>query len=151
MYTYIIYILDIDKYLSQKWLQILLAQINSLSLIQSRPLNCNSEKVLYLLRWKICDDTSYVGKAKIKFRLWFNNYKSKSKHQFFRKRKQNVPQNLFHSHLIQDCHRGIDDWWVTLFEKCETHKQLKEREIFWQHKLKTSYPFNLNEKEEYLF
>ena len=78
--------------------------------IQSGTLNYNSEKVLYLLRYKIFGDTPYVGKAKIKFRLRFNNYKSKSKHQFFRKRKQNVPQNLFHSHLIQDCHRGIDDW-----------------------------------------
>ena len=29
------------------------------------------------------------------------------------------------------------------FEKCETHKQLKERETFWQHKLKTSYPLGL--------
>ena len=41
--------------------------------IQSGPLNCNSEKVLYLLRCKICDDTPYVGKAKTKFCLWFHN------------------------------------------------------------------------------
>ena len=46
------------------------------------PLNCNSEKVLYLLRCTVCDDTLYVGKAKTKFRLWFNNYKSK--HRSFR-------------------------------------------------------------------
>ena len=45
--------------------------------IQSEPLNCNSEKVLYLPRCKICDDTPYDGKAKTKFHLWFNNYKSK--------------------------------------------------------------------------
>ena len=31
--------------------------------IQSGPLNCNSENVLYLLRCKICDATPYVGKA----------------------------------------------------------------------------------------
>ena len=37
--------------------------------IQSGPLNCNSEKVLYLVRSKIYDDTPYVGKAKTKFRL----------------------------------------------------------------------------------
>ena len=43
------------------------------------------------------------------------------------------------------------DWEVTLFEKCETHKQLKKRETFWHHKLKTFYPLGLNEKEEYLF
>ena len=61
--------------------------------IQSGPLNCNSEKVISLLRCKICDDTRYVGKAKTKFRLRFNNYKSK--HQSFRKGKQNAPQKRF--------------------------------------------------------
>ena len=86
--------------------------------IQSGLLNCNSEKVLDLLRWKICDDTPYVGKAKTKFSLRFNNYKSK--HQSFRKGKQNVPQKRFQSHYIQDCLRGIDDWEVTLSEKCKT-------------------------------
>ena len=45
--------------------------------IQSGPLNCNSEKVLYLLRRKIVDDTPYVGKSNTKFRLQFINYKSK--------------------------------------------------------------------------
>ena len=113
--------------------------------IQSGTLNYNSEKVLYLLRYKICDDTPYVGNAKTKFRLQFNNYKSK--HRSFRKGKQNVPQKRFHSHFVQDCHKGIGDWEVILFEKCETHKKLKERETFWQHKLKTFYPFSLNEKE----
>ena len=54
----------------------------------------------------------------------------KKKHRPFRKGKKNVPQKSFHSHYIQVCHRGIDDWEVTLFEKCETHKQPKERETF---------------------
>ena len=117
--------------------------------IQSGPFNCNSEKVLYLLRCKICDNTLYVGKAKTKFCLRFNN--CKSEHRSFRKRKQNVPKKRFLSHYIQYCHRGIDDWEITLFEKCETHKQLKERKTFWQHKLKTFYTLGLNEKEEYLF
>ena len=97
--------------------------------IQCGPLNCDSEKVLYLQRCKICDHTPYVGKAKTKFRLRFNNHKSK--HRSFRKGKQNLPQKRFHSHYIQDFHRGIDDWEGTLFEKRETHKQHKERETFW--------------------
>ena len=75
----------------------------------------------------------------------------KVKHRSFRKGKQNVPQKRFHSHYIQDCHRGIDNWEVTLFEKCETHKQLKEMETFWQHKLKTFYPLDQNKKKKYLF
>ena len=81
--------------------------------VQKGPLNYNSEKVLYLLRSKICDDTPYVGKAKTKFRLRFNNFKSE--HRSFRKGKQNVPQKRFHSHYVQECCKGIDDWEVTLF------------------------------------
>ena len=90
-----------------------------------------------------------IGKAKTKFCLRSNNYKSK--HQSFRKGKQNIPQKCFHSHCIQYCYRGVDDSEVILFEKSETHKQHKERGTFWQHKLKTFYPRGLNEKEECLF
>ena len=72
--------------------------------IPSGPLNCNLEKSSYLLRCKICDDTSYVGKTR-KSHLWFNNYKSK--HRSFRKGKQNELQNSFHSHYLQDCRKGI--------------------------------------------
>ena len=45
------------------------------------------------------------------FGFWFNNYKSK--HRSFRKGKRNVVQKRFHSHYIQDCHRGIADLEVT--------------------------------------
>ena len=38
-----------------------------------------------------------------------------------------------------------------IFERCETHEQLKERETFWQHRRKTFHPIGLNEKEEYLY
>ena len=94
-------------------------------------------------------EAPYVGKAKTKFRYRFNNYKSK--HRAFRKGNRKIPQKLFHNHYCMDGHLGIDDWDFTLFEQCETHKQLKERETFWQHRLKTFYPLGLNEKEEYLY
>ena len=35
--------------------------------IQSGPLNCNSEKVLYLLKCKVRSEAPYVGKSKTKF------------------------------------------------------------------------------------
>ena len=117
--------------------------------IQIGPLNCNSDKVLYFLRCKMCDDTSYVGKTETKFCLRFNNYKCK--HWCFWKGKQTVTQKHFHSHYVQDCQKCIDDWEGTLFEKCEIHKQLRDRESFWQQKLKTYCLHGLNEKEEYLF
>ena len=44
----------------------------------------------------------------------------------FRKGKQNLPQKRFQSHYVQDCHKVIDDWEGTFFEKCQTHKELKK-------------------------
>ena len=61
--------------------------------IQIGPLNCNSEKVLYLLKCKVCGEAPYVGKAKTKFRYRFNNYKNK--HRAFRKETEKYPRNVF--------------------------------------------------------
>ena len=83
--------------------------------IQRGPLNCNSEKELYLLKYKVCDETSYIGKAKSKFRYRFNNYKTK--HRAFRKENRKIPQTHFHKRHCLDGHLGIDDWNFTLFEK----------------------------------
>ena len=50
-----------------------------------------------------------------------------------------------------DGHSGIDDWNFVISEQYEIHEQLKERETFWQHRLKIFYPIVLNEKEDYLY
>ena len=75
--------------------------------IQSGPLNCNSEKVLYLLKCKVCGEAPYVGKAKTKFRYKFNNYKSKQR--VFRKGNRKIPQKHFQDHYCLDGHLGIGD------------------------------------------
>ena len=116
--------------------------------IQSGLLNCNSHKVVYLLKCRICGEAPYVGKVKTKFRGRFNNYKSP--HRSYRK-KRKVSQQLFHEHYGQHSHNGIDNWQFTLIEQCETHEQLKEMEKFWQHRLKMFYHYGLNEKKEYLY
>ena len=61
--------------------------------IQSGSYKCNLEKGLYLLRCKICNDIPYVGKTKAKFRLQFDN--CKSKHRPFQKGKKNVNRRVF--------------------------------------------------------
>ena len=57
-------------------------------------------------------------------------------------KKRKISQQCFHEHYGQQSHNGIDDWQFTLNEQCET---------FWQHILKTFYPYGLNEKKEYLY
>ena len=82
------------------------------------------------MKCKVCGEAPYVGKSKTKFRYRFNNYKSKDR--AFGKGNRKIPQNRFHDHYCLDDHLGTDDWDFILFEQSETHKQLKERETFWQ-------------------
>ena len=63
--------------------------------IQKGTSNCDSEKVLYLLKCKVSGEVPYVGKAKTKFWYKSNNYKSK--HRTFRKGNQKVPPKRFHA------------------------------------------------------
>ena len=60
--------------------------------IQSGILNCNSQKVVYLLKCRICGEAPYVGKAKTKFRARFNNYKSA--HKSYRKKGKVLQQRF---------------------------------------------------------
>ena len=60
--------------------------------IQSGLLNCNSEKVLCLLKCKVCGEAPYVGKVKTKFWYRFNKYK---KTQSVQERKpKNTPETF---------------------------------------------------------
>ena len=54
-------------------------------------------------------------------------------------------QQRFHEHYGQHSHNGIDGWQFTLIQQCEIQGQLKERETFWQRKLKAFYLYGLNE------
>ena len=72
--------------------------------IQSGPLNCDSEKVIYVLKCKICNKIFCVGTSKTKFRLRFNNYKSA--HRNFKKGKHKIPQEIFHKHFSYGNHTG---------------------------------------------
>ena len=63
------------------------------------------------------------------------------------KKKWKVSEQSFHEQNGQHSYNGIDDWYFILLEQCETHEQLKESEIFWQHRLKILYPYGLNEKK----
>ena len=89
-----------------------------------------------------------LEKPKLSFDIGLITIKAKIKLSGMETEK--YPTKVFHDHYCLDGHLGIDDWDFTFFEQCEAHKQLKERETFWQHRLKTFYPLSLNEKEEYL-
>ena len=66
-------------------------------------------------------------------------------------KKRKVSQHRFHELYEQPSHNGIDDCQFTLIEQCKTHEQLKERGNIWQHRLKTFYPYGLNEKKKHFY
>ena len=74
--------------------------------IQSGVINCNSQKVVYSLKCRICGENPYVDQGKGKFRAGFHNYKSA--HRSYRK-KRKVSQQRFHEHYGQHIHNKIDD------------------------------------------
>ena len=107
--------------------------------IQSGPLTCYSEKVLYLLKCKVCGETPYVGKAKTKFRYYkFNNYKSK--HRAFRKDNRKFPQKLFNTHYCLDGHSCIEDWDFVIFGQCEHMYNWRKEKHFGNIDLKRFIP-----------
>ena len=96
--------------------------------IQCGPLNCYPEKVLYL-------------KANFVIGLIVINLNIECLERVIEKfRNYFVNQKLFHTHYRN----------FILTITIETYAQLKERETFWQHGLRTFYPIGLYEKEEYL-
>ena len=66
-----------------------------------------------------------------------------------KKKNRKISQQRFHELYMQNRHNGIDDWLLKLIEQCETHEQLKQRETFWQHRLKIFDPYGVHEKKEY--
>ena len=113
-------------------------------------LNCNSKNTVYLIEcnqyWK-----QYTGSSKTKCRYRANNYKST--HCKFKDKKQ-VPkealkQKVFLEHFRSDGHNGIQDWIITLIEQGDDENFLRERELFWAHKLDTFYPNDLNQRGIY--
>ena len=61
--------------------------------IQSGVLNFNSQKVINLLKCRICGEALYVGKAKPKFIAKFDHYKSA--HRSYRKKNVKYHSSVF--------------------------------------------------------
>ena len=142
--------------------------------IKKGPLNCNSDKVVYLVTCKVCGIQN-VGSTKGIYRKRFNNYKSvhlkvrekvlgevpkqtgrgrprkssedKIPTKASRKLEKKFAQEKFHNHFCQEGHGGIADWEVRLIDSAFSEKSLRSKELFWQYKLKTFHPHGLNEVE----
>ena len=57
-------------------------------------------------------------------------------------------QKLSHGHYTYDGHKSKDDWQFTLIDQCNISAELRKRQVYWKHCLKTFFPNDLNECEE---
>ena len=112
--------------------------------------NCNSNMVVYLIECRVCRK-KYNGSTVTKFRARANNYKGT--HRNFRKQQkllnQARNQKRFQEYYLQNDHNGICDWEITVIDHAEMEKSLRQKELYWHHKLKTYAPFGLNELDVY--
>ena len=100
--------------------------------------NCNSKMAAYLIECEICGK-QYAGSKKTKFRSTANNYKSKQR-IFVNKEavpKQALKQKRFHEHYCSDRHNGIEDWVITLIDSADTLKELRRKELYWMHNVRS--------------
>ena len=93
--------------------------------IQSETLNCNSQNVVHVLKYRKYGVGLYGGKTKSKFGARFDN--CKSAYKLYRKKLESITQTFLYL-LVQQSHNEIDAWQFALTEICETYDQCKERE-----------------------
>ena len=120
-------------------------------LIRKGDFNCNSRLVIYRIICKTCCK-QYVGSTKTTFRIRFNNCMSHFRSYCERRNAGTlnwgsvVPQMGLFSHFVQSDHNGLEDWQFQIIDSSNSEMQLRERESFWQHRLKTFLPIGLNER-----
>ncbi|MEO0687435.1 MAG: hypothetical protein AAFY76_20890, partial [Cyanobacteria bacterium J06649_11] len=119
--------------------------------IRKGDFTCKSKFIIYRLLCGTCGK-QYIGSS-VCFRKRVNNYKSHFRSYCERKtagtldRGKAPPQGHLFSHFVQADHKGLDDFRFQIIDSSNTEVQLRERESFWQYKLKTFLPLGLNERK----
>ena len=115
---------------------------------------CDFEKADYKLQYRFycllihCTSCSkqYVESNMTDFRYRFNNYKGAFCKVSKLGKATKVNQEHFHLHFKLPEHNVMDNSIVTLIDRADNRKELRRREHFWQNKLNTFHPHELNER-----
>ena len=62
-----------------------------------------------------------------------------------------MKQQSFNAHIAEANHNGEEDWEKRFIDQTDNVEDLRKRESFWRHELKTFQPNGLNEREVALF
>ena len=114
-----------------------------------KDVNCNSKMIVYLIECRVCGNQynvvpqqNFVLKlTTIKVRIVIfgkNTLSNQVRHQ-----------KRFHEHYLQNDHNGICDREITVIDHTETVKSLRQKELYWYHKLTAYAPYGLHELDVY--
>ena len=109
-------------------------------------LNCNSSYVVYLITCKKCS-LQYVGSTTTKFRLRFNNHKSRIRRHGMLTQAEKRADDLLYRHFCGEGHNGLSDVKIQLIDRVNGEQQLREKEGQWAYKLNTLDPNGLNDND----
>ena len=94
----------------------------------------------------VLHNINVAGNSKTKYRYRPNDYKST--HRKFTNKKEvlkdALKQKNVHEHFCSNDHNGIQDLVITLIRQGDDEKFLRQRELFWAHKV---LPRLLNQRE----
>ena len=93
---------------------------------------------VYLIKCRICRK-QYNSSTMTNVRARANNYECTHRN-FWKEQKlsnQGRNQKHYHEHYLKNDHNGICGWEITILDQGEKGKSLRQKEMYWYHKLKT--------------
>ena len=116
---------------------------------KERSFNSDSSNVVYLIMCKKCS-LQYVGSTITKFRLRFNNPKSRIRRHEMLGQAEKGADDLLYRHFCSEGPRGLSDVKIQLIDRVNGEQQLREKEGQWVYRLRTLHPNGLNDNDFFL-
>jgi len=98
------------------------------------PVTCTDTSIIYMVTCHRCSK-QYVGKTQNSLR----------ERHYGHRREIDTLSSPLGKHFGEIC--GIDSWRIQIIDKCQSH-ELKSREAYWMHEVKSLAPSGLNIRDE---
>ena len=101
---------------------------------------------MYLITCKVCG-LQYVGSISTKFRLRFNNHKSRLRAHSRKSKIDKESDDFVYKHFHGPGHHGLQDVSVQIIDKVQNNEKLVIKEGEWAYRVQTLKPEGLNDND----